>query len=148
MTRYVRYVGPAQRRAISEADWKGARLKGDTMVWEASNGFAVPFDLFSEEQIKKAITPDLNFVVTDEDDDFEPTPGPYDMTPREHRQWVENPVDVPALIDGLSSGSVDLSTVPSVPATAAPNGGSSTDQRAEIMADQGTSTSGGTKARS
>jgi hypothetical protein len=127
-TRYVRYVGPVHRRVISETDWRAARLKGNTVGWEASNGFAVPLDQFSEDQIKRAISTDPNFVITAEDEEFQPTPGPYDMTPREHRQWVENPVDVPALLDGHAAGSVDLSQVPSVPSDAAPNGNVRTEE--------------------
>lgn len=136
-TRYVRYVGPVHRRVITESDWKGARLQGTTVVWEASNGFAVPLDQFTDEQIKKAIEKDSNFTITGEDEDFEPQPAPYDMTPREHRQSIENPVDVPAILEGVATGSVDLSEVPSVPASSAPNGGESTDNRAELLKDTG-----------
>lgn len=135
MTQYVRYIGPSHRRVISAHDWKGARLTGDTVSWEASNGFAVPLDQFSETQIEKAIKPDANFVITAEDEEFEPVAGPGDMTPREHAQWLENPVDVSDLIEGLAAGSTDLSRVPSVPAAAAPNGGRTTDARAEAIKD-------------
>lgn len=118
-TQYVRYAGPVHRRVISEADWRSVRLTGDTVVWDASNGFAVPLSQFTEKQIEVAIKPDLHLFVTTVEEDFKPTPAPYDMTPREHRQWLENPVDVPALLEGLATGSTDLSAVPSVPSTPA-----------------------------
>lgn len=133
--RFVRYVGPAHRRMISSADWKSGRMSGDTVVWDASNGFVVPIDQFSDEQIKKAIEPDASLMIVEMDDDFEVKPGPYDMTPREYAQWVENPVDVPALLEGVAAGSVNLSDVPSVPAGAAPTGNTNTERRAEVLED-------------
>ena len=133
---YVRYVGPVHRRVITDADWKSVRISAETVVWEASNGFAVPLSVFTEEQISKAIKPDSGFVITAEDEEFEPVAGPYDMTPREHVQWVENPVDVVELLNGLSDGSKDLSTVPSVPADAAPTGNTNLGRRAEAKGDK------------
>lgn len=100
MTQYVRYVGKAHRRVITAADWRSIRLTGEQHIWESQNGFAIPLDQFTEDQIKKAIGPDKDFVITNEDEDFQPTYGPADMTPWELNQSVENPVDVIALLNG------------------------------------------------
>jgi hypothetical protein len=88
---YVEYVGLAHRRVITDHDWRSIGIgDGSFVIWHAQNGFAVPAHLFTDRQLEKAIEPDPDFVVRD----FTPTPRPGDMTPRELRESVENPVDV------------------------------------------------------
>jgi hypothetical protein len=96
--KYVRYVGLSHVRIITAQEWKSVGIQGDTVMWSAQNGFAVPVDSLTEDQMSKAITPDAEFVVTD--DDFQPTPQVRDMTPAQVTQLVENPVDVVAMLNG------------------------------------------------
>lgn len=98
--RYVKYVGLSHRRMITAADWRSIGLTGDTVVWEARNGFAVPADQFSDEQMRKAIEPDQDLILTGDDEDFAPKPQYSDMTPAQLTQTAENPVDVVAVADG------------------------------------------------
>lgn len=120
--RYVRYVGLSHVRQISAADWRRAGLNGETVQWDAFNGFAVPLDRFSEDQIRKAIEPDPTFMITNEE--FEPdTTATRDMTP----QQVEAPrVDIlsdPTLESVSTSSSEDSDT------DAAPGGDAPTTTR-------------------
>jgi hypothetical protein len=92
--RYVRYVGLAHVRQITADDWRRSGLNGDTVQWDAFNGFAVPLDQFNDDQIRKAIESDSSFIITgDEDEEFEPdtTTATVPMTP----QQLEGPrVDI------------------------------------------------------
>lgn len=132
--RYVKYIGLSQMRVLTAADWRRAGLTGDTVVWNAFNGFAVPLDQFNEDQIRKAFEPDPNFVITGEGEDqekeFEPQPQSRDMTPSELEQATENPVDLIALMEGAQPIGPTA-----VRAGAAPNGGNSEDNRQEILED-------------
>lgn len=107
MPRYVQYVGKAHRRVITSDAWRSIRLRGEDAVWDAQNGFAVPLDRFTDEQIKQAIEPDPDLVITDED--FKPTFSPADMTPWELKQSIENPVDVVALLNATDTRSTNVS---------------------------------------
>lgn len=100
--RYVKYVGLSHQRMITAHDWQGVRITADTAVWNAQNGFAVPLDRFTGDQITKAIDPDPNFVITD-DEDFTPVAQNRDMVPAEHAQAVAEPVDV---VDTANAGAV------------------------------------------
>lgn len=62
--RYVKYVGLAHQRILSATDWRQAGLPGETVVWNAGNGFSVPVDRFTEDQLRKAIDPDPSFIIT------------------------------------------------------------------------------------
>ena len=118
--RYVKYVGLSHRRMISAQDWRGVGIAGDTVVWEANNGFAVPLDQFSDEQIRKAIDPDSGFVITGDDEEFTPTPMRGDMTPDQVRQATEEPVDVLALANGNADASTTDSGAAGAPGGDAP----------------------------
>lgn len=135
-TRYVRYVGPAHRRVISSADWRSVRVNADQIVWEAQNGFALPVDMFTEDQIKRAIEVDEHLVITEEGDGFEPTYRPYDMTPRELRESIENPVDLVAVLNGDAPAPAGISG----PSTGLVPGGnvrtSGTDKAEKASADR------------
>lgn len=143
--RYVRYIGLAHQRMINPHDWRTVGIgNGPTVVWNAFNGFSVPLDQFSEDMIRKAIDPDPNFVITgegeDQDEEFVPTPQHRDMTPAELDQAVNNPVDVPTLVE---QGSI-VSTGLSAPSTdAAPNGPVSADRREDILDDNQADEAGG-----
>ena len=78
--RYVRYIGLAHVRQITARDWRTVGISGDTVSWSAYNGFAIPADQLTDEQIRKAIENDPEFVITGEDD-FTPQPQNSDMTP-------------------------------------------------------------------
>lgn len=103
--RYVRYVGLAHVRMLTAADWRSVGINGETAVWNAQNGFAVPLDFFTEDQIAKGIDADPELIITGDDEDFEPQPVNRDVTPSMARQIVENPVDVPGMLDGAERAS-------------------------------------------
>lgn len=119
--RYIKYVGLSHRRMISASDWRSVGIAGDTVVWDASNGFAVPLDVLTEDQIRKAIEPDAGFVITGGDEDFTPAPQTRDMTPAEVAQATEAPVDVVALADAGPNVSEDVSRASGAPGGAAPS---------------------------
>lgn len=98
--RYVRYIGLSHRRMITSGDWRSVGITGDTVVWEAANGFALPLDAFTDDQIRKAIDPDDNLVITGDDEDFTPEPVRGDMTPAQALQTTQEPVDVLAVANG------------------------------------------------
>lgn len=104
MARYVRYIGLSHQRMITAQDWRSVGINGDTMLWNAQNGFALPLELFTDDQVRKAIEPDAGFVITGEED-FTPSPMARDMVPAEAAQAAEAPVDV---VDTLNAG-VDAS---------------------------------------
>jgi hypothetical protein len=118
--RYVRYVGLSHRRMITAQDWRSVGINGDTVVWEASNGFAIPLDQLTEDQIRKAIEPDAGFVITGDDEEFEPQPLRGDMTPAQAEQATQNPVDVLAMANGDDDVSTDDSGAAGVPGGDAP----------------------------
>lgn len=128
--RYVKYVGLSHQRMITAHDWRGVGITADTVMWSAHNGFAVPLDHFSEDQVRKAINPDDSFVITSDDEDFTPQPQTRDMVPQEHAQVVENPVDVVALANQDAVASTDDSGPAGAPGgdapTATATGGGST----------------------
>lgn len=95
--RYIKYIGLAHIRQITASDWRSVGIAGDTVVWSARNGFAVPLDSLTEDQIRKAIDPDPEFIISGDDEDFVPQPQNIDMTPAQLVQAVEEPVDVLAL---------------------------------------------------
>lgn len=109
--RYVRYIGLAHHRQISASDWRQIGISADTVVWNAFNGFAVPLDQFTDDQLRKAIEPDNSLVITGEDEKFEPVmDARRDMTPQE----LEAPrVDI---LD--PNGANNASTAGSGPSTA------------------------------
>jgi len=110
--RYVTYIGLAHIRQITSQDWRSVGLTGDTVVWSAQNGFAVPLDQFSEDQLQKGIYVDKDFVVTGGDEDFTPKPQSTDMTPAALQQVTENPVDVVAMLNGDDEPSTAVSAAP------------------------------------
>ena len=98
--RYVKYIGPSHERQITARDWRSVGIQADTVVWSAFNGFAVPLDQFSDDQIRKAFDNDPYLVVTGEDEEFTPTPQNRAMTPDQVVQVTENPVDVVEYLEG------------------------------------------------
>lgn len=116
--RYVKYIGPSHIRQITTQDWRSVGIQADTMVWTAQNGFAVPLDSLTEDQIRVAIEPDQYFVITgDEDEEFVPTPQRADMTPAQLEQVTTEPVDVVDVMEGrqeiVRDDSGDAKVVPS-----------------------------------
>mgnify|MGYP000909752880 CR=1 FL=1 len=79
MTTYVRYIGLAHARGITRADWRSVGLDGEDVWWDYTNGFSVPADRFTDEQMRKVITPDTSLLVVGMD--TEPQPLPHAMTP-------------------------------------------------------------------
>lgn len=100
--RYVKYVGLAHTRMLTAADWRSKGITADPVVWDAFNGFAVPLDAFTEDQLRKVIEPDDNLIVVGENEDgseFVPDlSAARQMTPSEFeapRVDILDPVDVP-----------------------------------------------------
>jgi hypothetical protein len=119
--RYVKYIGPSHIRQITARDWRSVGINADTVVWSAQNGFAVPADHFSDDQMSKAIENDQFLVLTGDDEDFTPQPQARDMTPAQAAQTAENPVDVVAVLEGDQTVSRDESGASKVaPGGAAP----------------------------
>lgn len=118
--RYVKYVGLAHRRMITAQDWRGVGINGQTVVWEGSNGFAVPLDQFTDDQIRKAIDPDNSLVITGDDEEFVPQPVAGTMTPAQATQAVENPVNVVDMANGGGNVSTDESGAAGAPGGDAP----------------------------
>ena len=117
--RYVKYIGPSHIRQITTADWRSVGITGDPVVWSAQNGFAVPLDVFTDDQVLKAIDDDPYLVITGGDEDFTPTPQQRDMTPAQVVQATENPVDVVGMLEGHDNVSTDNSEASEM----APGGG-------------------------
>lgn len=111
---------------ITANDWRSVGIQADTVVWNAQNGFAVPLDVLSEDQIRKAIEPDQGFVITGADEDFTPQPQNMDMTPAQAAQNVESPVNVVDVLEGRQNVSRDDSGAAKVDAPADTSGGSPT----------------------
>src|SRR4051812_17532067 len=103
--RYVKYIGPSHARVITANDWRGVGIGADTVVWSAHNGFAVPLDSPTEDQIRKAINDDPELIITGDDEDFTPKPQTRDMTPAQLVQNTETPVDVVATLNGDADAS-------------------------------------------
>lgn len=120
--RYIRYIGLAHVRQITAQDWRTVGINGDTVSWSAFNGFAIPADQLTDEQIRKAIENDPEFVITGNDEDFTPQPQQTDMTPSALGQVTENPVDVL----GWANGGDLVSTGNSEASEAAPGGAAPT----------------------
>lgn len=131
--RYVTYVGLSQQRMVTARDWQSVGIQADTAVWSAFNGFAVPLDQFTDEQVARAFKNDPSFVITGEgegnQDEFQPTFQVQDMTPAQAKQAAEAPVDVVELLDGGSvpspTGSGSVSDAPDVRATTGKSSGKS-----------------------
>lgn len=114
--RYVRYIGPAHVREISARDWRSVGIDAPSVLWGGFNGWAVPLDSFTEDQIRKAIENDPMLVITGEDEEFDPQTTMTD-NPLTTAENAENPpVDVidtmndPDASTDESAGSPDRST--------------------------------------
>lgn len=107
--RYVKYIGLSHERMITAADWRSVGIAGDTVVWSAHNGFAVPLDSFSDSQLDRAIYPDPELIVTAEDEDFTPAPQNRTMTPGQVAQAAEGPVDVLGMVGGTAGDAPAIS---------------------------------------
>lgn len=70
--RYVRYIGPAHVREISARDWRSIGIDAPSVQWGGFNGWAVPLDTLTEDQIRKGIEHDPQFVITGDGADFDP----------------------------------------------------------------------------
>jgi hypothetical protein len=101
--RYIQYVGLSHQRMITAQDWQSVGIQGETVLWNAQNGFSVPLDRLTEEQIRKAIEPDAHFIITGD----APVPQSMDMVPAQAAAAASNPVDVSAMLEGYSNVSVD-----------------------------------------
>ena len=102
--RYVRYIGPSHQRMILASDWAGIGIRASTVVWNASNGFAVPADVFTDDQMSKAINADPYLMLTGDEEDFKPRSENRDMTPQE----LEGPrVDMTDVFDDPEPSTTD-----------------------------------------
>lgn len=98
--RYVKYVGLSHERMILASDWRSVGIDAPTVAWTAQNGFAVPLDQFTDDQVRKAIDVDPELVITGTDEDFKPAPQSRTMTPSQVVQATETPVDVLGMVGG------------------------------------------------
>lgn len=103
--RHVKYVGLSHQRIITATDWRMVGLHGETVVWNAQNGFSVPLDRLTEDQIRKAIEPDASFIITDD----QPVHHTTDMVPAEADQAAQNPGPAITLDDTTDDVSTDVS---------------------------------------
>lgn len=66
----VAYIGTSDWRGVSEADWDNIGIKGQDRLWSSHNGWQIPVDKFSDDElawcetqedlvIKDVIIPDL-----------------------------------------------------------------------------------------
>src|ERR1700759_5132900 len=133
MSRWIKYIGPAHQRIITADNWRQVGIAGDTVVWSAFNGFTVPADSLSEDQIRKAIENDPQFVIVGEDDDFTPQTQSRDMTPAGFAQVTEAPADEFAIVGGTPDG-----------AGATPGGGSASPSTPTTGTGAGTDAPGDT----
>lgn len=99
----VKYIGTAHRRIITARDWQEAGLDGETFEWSFRNGFSVPVDQFTEDQLADAIRPDPTFVIIGgEDADVKPRALSQNMT---GQQAAESPrIDMMGAV-GTGNGS-------------------------------------------
>jgi hypothetical protein len=124
--RYVRYVGLAHSRQITAADWRSVGISADTVVWDAFNGFAVPLDQLTDDQVRKAIDNDAGFVITGENDDDEDEFVPdltanRPMTPQELESPRVDILDPDAGTNASTPGS-EASSGPSTGSTSVTTG--------------------------
>lgn len=103
--RYIKYIGPAHVRQITAAEWRQVGINGETVQWNAWNGFSVPADQLTDEQIRRAIEPDQYFIITGDEDE-----APKMVSPAMTGETAQGPVvDTVALMDGadVSTATVD-----------------------------------------
>lgn len=74
MARFIKYIGPAHVRQITAQEWRQVGITADTVVWGGFNGWSVDASNFTDDQIRKAIEPDSNFVIVGVDEGDEPQP--------------------------------------------------------------------------
>ena len=61
---YVKYIGPATSRVLSEEDWETVGAKGQKAVeWNFANQFKVPVGKFSENALNYLKDGDDRFIV-------------------------------------------------------------------------------------
>lgn len=48
---HIAYIGPASTRLISDKDWQGVGLRGETVSWDITNDFQLPISGFTKEQL-------------------------------------------------------------------------------------------------
>lgn len=58
----VWYVGSANSRTLSEGDWEGYGIVADSITWSAANGWSVPTNVFSVDQIS-VLSSDSSFLL-------------------------------------------------------------------------------------
>jgi hypothetical protein len=64
--KYVVYIGQFGVREIDEAAWDNVNVKDQkAIVWDRSNGWAVPVDSFTDDALKYVDEVDRDFVVRD-----------------------------------------------------------------------------------
>lgn len=68
MTSFIKYIGPAHVRQITALDWRSIGIQADTVIWAGFNGWSVAAETLTEDQIRKAIEPDPQFVIVGQDE--------------------------------------------------------------------------------
>lgn len=125
----VKYIGTAHRRRINATDWRDAGLEGESIEWSWQNGFAVPAEQFTEDQLREVIEPDSGFVIEEgEESDVKPRRLEHRMTGQQFHQSPR--VDVMGAVGAGtgSSGSTDASGASDGPSGSGPTPGGGGDK--------------------
>lgn len=61
--RYVQYIGLAHVRRITASEWREVGVEMETVQWDASNGYKVPLEKFSEDVQRRFIEPDRTLII-------------------------------------------------------------------------------------
>lgn len=120
----VKYVGLAHKRRISAQDWKDAGFEAETVEWSWLNGFSVPVEQFTQEQLEEVIEPDSGFVIVGGDEnEVKPRRLPQRMT---GQQAADSPrIDMMRAVGapGTDRGSAAESEASTIPSGSGPTPG-------------------------
>lgn len=105
----VKYIGTAHRRRITARDWQQAGVDGESVEWSWENGFTIPAEQFTEDQMREVIEPDSGFAIVEgEEDDVKPRRLSHRMT---GQQFHESPrIDMMGAVGAPTGARVSTAT--------------------------------------
>lgn len=121
--RFIKYIGPSHVRQITAQDWRSVGINAETVTWSQWNGFSVPADSLTDDQILRAIDPDQYFVITDDQESAPKTLGNDRMTGEMALQPTVDVVDMLNDGENVSTASSDGPEKVSDPTPASTTGG-------------------------